>query len=182
MLAALGIVLLAAGGVAAAALSGTISLPLLATGSGVQAPPPLGTLPEIVVAAPEHVREPEWAASAVGQDPFCGSFFDSCIRVQCSVSNTGDAAGTASVTATLRGEAEHQRSASIHLRAGERQVLTFAFPEVHADERYDEVLCRARTESIGERGAEGPAASGEDGEEPGNSEESGEITDTISME
>jgi serine/threonine protein kinase len=144
------ILVAALGALGSAALSGALPLPREAQ-EPLPGIPEVGELPEVVVAVPERIHEPVWAVSPVGQDGMCGSFFDACIRVACSVTNTGTAGGTAAVTARLRGDAEHERSYSLHLAAGEGQILTFEFPEVHAGERYDRAFCSARTERIDRR-------------------------------
>ncbi|HET6764727.1 MAG TPA: protein kinase, partial [Longimicrobiaceae bacterium] len=78
-----------------------------------------------------HVAAPRWKTSGVESDGGCSRLFDSCLRVRCTLANTGDADGETEVTARVYGRETYRRVRSVRLDAGGRQVMTFDFPEVH---------------------------------------------------
>ncbi len=108
-------------------------------------------LPAVVVAVPEKPRVAEWVVDDVSTDGGCGSLFDACIRVRCTIANTGEAAGMAKVTAHLVGTEDLRRTEAVRLSPGQREQLTFHFREVEYGESYDRATCTPRDLAEGDR-------------------------------
>jgi hypothetical protein len=142
--------LLVGGAVFAMARQGLVSRP--AAGAGE--PPVLDTARVVEARKPVHVPAPKWEVVSVDSDGSCSSLFDACMRVRCTVANTGDAAGETEFTARLLGEREYDRTRGVRLDAGGREILYFDFPEVKNGERFDQVTCRADQQSDSPAAAE----------------------------
>jgi tRNA A-37 threonylcarbamoyl transferase component Bud32 len=132
--------LLAGGGVFAVARQGMLPQPGPAAADSAIGV--LDTARVLAVRKPVHVPAPAWEVLSVETDGSCGNLFDACLRVRCTVANTGDGEGETEVTARLLGERRYSRTRAVQLEAGGREVLYFDFPEVHNGERFERVTCR----------------------------------------
>jgi hypothetical protein len=134
---------------------------------------------------PVHVPAPEWEIENVSSDESCSSLFDACLRVRCTVANTGDAAGDVAVTARVLGRTTHRHDRQVRVEARQREILFFDFPEVKNGERFREVTCHPENVPSDEAAESPPPASGDEdsaGEPPmGNPNRPGEPTDTVVM-
>ncbi|MDB4952351.1 MAG: protein kinase family protein with domain protein [Gemmatimonadetes bacterium] len=153
--------LVAGGAALAMARDGTLS----ALGSGA-APadtgaPALDTARVVVPRKPVHVPAPRWKVVAVESDEGCSKLFDTCVRVRCTVANTGDAEGEAEFVVRLAGDREYERTRAVRVDAGGSEMLYFDFPEVHNGERFDQVTCRRVDRSAGGGGQDQAEGGGE---------------------
>jgi len=142
--------LLAGGGVFALERQGMLHVPSAApaadsaSSSATAVVPLLDTVRVVETRKPVivHVAAARWKTGSVESDGGCSRLFDSCLRVRCTVSNTGDADGETEVTARVYGRETYRRVRSVRLEAGGRQVMTFDFPEVRNGEDIERVTCR----------------------------------------